>query len=274
MMSKDRLRAVRQFGDNPEGSSESGGEKENREGREKSPDPGIECKSKSGLLATDGLASPDKGDKSLAPVLEQPTEVVRSLFGVSFGAIEEFANLLATEGELRGLIGPKEVERIWSRHIVNCAALLQFLPKRGVVMDVGSGAGLPGIVLAVARPDLEVRLVEVMERRCDWLIEVMERLGLDNVEVIRERSENLGRADRVEVVTARAVAPLDKLLRLTSKLIAPGGQLLALKGRRAYQEIEKAKNELKKRHLQAEVLKVPSVMDGEITYVVRCVRTQ
>ena len=182
--------------------------------------------------------------------------------------------MLAEEGERRGLIGPKEVDRIWSRHIVNCAALLSFLPKRGAVMDVGSGAGLPGIVLAIARPDLEFRLVEIMERRCEWLVEVMERLGLDNVEVIRERSENLKRADRVEVVTARAVAPLDKLLRITSKLIAPGGQLLALKGRRAYDEVEKAETELLKRHLRATVEEVPSILDGEITYVVKCTRIE
>lgn len=201
-------------------------------------------------------------------------EAVRELFGFTFGAVEEYARMLSEEGELRGLIGPKEVDRVWSRHIVNCAALLPFLPKRGTVMDVGSGAGLPGIVLAIARPDLEFRLVEIMERRCEWLVEVMERLGLDNVEVIRERSENLKRADRVDVVTARAVAPLDKLLRITSKLIAPGGQLLALKGRRAYEEAEKAEMELRKRHLRATVEEVPSILDGEITYVVKCTRIE
>lgn len=204
--------------------------------------------------------------------LEQPPEIVRSLFGPTFGAVCEYANMLADEGELRGLIGPKEVPRLWSRHIVNCAALLEFLPRRGTVMDVGSGAGLPGIVLAIARPDLEFQLVEIMERRCEWLVEVTEALGLDNVHVIRERAENLRRSDRVDAVVARAVAPLDKLLRLTSKLIAPGGQLLALKGERAAIEVEKAKYELRKRHLSASIEQVPSVMDGEITYVVRCVR--
>lgn len=205
---------------------------------------------------------------------EQPTPVVLSLFGTSASTVEAYANLLALEGEKRGLIGPKEAERIWSRHIVNSAALLSFLPRKGSVIDVGSGAGLPGLVIAAARPDLEVTLVEPMERRCEWLAYASEEIGLDNVVIVRDRSENLGKNIRADVVTARAVAALPKLLRLTSKMIAPGGRLLALKGQRVYEEVEDAASELKKRHLKAEVHEVVSVMDGEVTYVVECKRTQ
>ena len=204
---------------------------------------------------------------------EQPTPVVLSLFGTSASTVEAYANLLALEGEKRGLIGPKEAERIWSRHIVNSAALLSFLPRKGSVIDVGSGAGLPGLVIAAARPDLEVTHVEPMERRCEWLAYASEEIGLDNVMIVRDRSENLGKKIRADVVTARAVAAHPKLLRLTSKMIAPGGRLLALKGQRVYEEVEDAALELKKRHLTAEVHEVVSVMDGEVTYVVECKRT-
>ena len=203
---------------------------------------------------------------------EKPSPIVLSLFGSSASTIEAYADLLAVEGEKRGLIGPQETERLWSRHIVNSAALLPFLPKRGTVIDVGSGAGLPGLVIAAARPHLDVTLVEPMERRCEWLAEVSEELGLDNVEIIRARSQDLGRKIRADVVTARAVAALPKLLRLTSKMIAPGGRLLALKGRRAEEEVLEAHEELKRRHLTAEVHEVVSVMDGEVTYVVECRR--
>ena len=153
--------------------------------------------------------------------MESPNQVTLSLFGTGAPAVVAFADLLAAEGEKRGLIGPQEAERIWSRHIVNSAALLPFLPKRGTVIDVGSGAGLPGLVIAAARPDLEVTLVEPMERRCEWLAEAAEEIGLDNVSIVRDRSENIGKKIRADVVTARAVAAMPKLLRLTSKMIAP-----------------------------------------------------
>ncbi len=208
------------------------------------------------------------------PVLEQPNELTKALFGPSFGAVSVYADMLAEEGELRGLIGPREIGRIWSRHIVNSAALLPFLPKKGSVIDVGSGAGLPGIVLAVSRPDLQFYLVEPMERRCEWLSEVASEIGLDNVEIVNARAEDLGRSLRADAVTSRAVAALDKLIRLSSKLIAPRGRLLALKGQRASLEVEKAAKELKKYHLDASVHEVVSVMDGDSTYVVECVRQQ
>lgn len=204
---------------------------------------------------------------------ETPSPLVLSSFGPHVSNVEAFAELLTSEGELRGLIGPQEADRIWSRHLVNSAALLGFLPSRGSVIDVGSGAGLPGLVIAIARPDLSVTLVEPMERRVEWLEEVVSTLDLDNVTVVRERAEKLGKSLRADVVTARAVAALPKLLKLTSPMIAPGGRLLALKGRRAYEEVRLAREELKRRHLRARVHEVVSVMDGDITYVVECERT-
>lgn len=198
--------------------------------------------------------------------------MVHSLFRTGFPAVERYAEMLVESGEERGLIGPRENERIWSRHIVNCAALLTFLPERGTVLDIGSGAGLPGIVISCARPDLDVTLVEPMERRCEWLAEVVEELGLDNVEIVCDRAENLRGKLRADAVTARAVASLDKLIRLSSKLIAPNGRLLALKGRRAQDEVANAANELKRYHLTARVHEVVSVLDGESTYVVECLR--
>lgn len=205
-------------------------------------------------------------------IAEIPSDLVKSLFGSSFGAMNIFAEKLFAEGEERGLIGPRELSRIWSRHLVNCAALLPYLPGRGTVADIGSGAGLPGLVVAAARPDMTVFLIEAMERRCEWLAECVDEMGLDNVEILNNRSEDLGRSLRADVVTARAVASMDKLIRLTSKMIAPGGRLLALKGQRAYEEIDKATSELKRHHLSAVVHEVVSVMDGESTYVVECRR--
>ena len=143
--------------------------------------------------------------------------------------------MLEEEGELRGLLGPRDMERIWSRHIVNSAAVLDFMPRREgqEVLDVGSGSGLPGIVIAACRPDLHVHLAEPMVRRVEWLEDVVEGLGLDNVTIHQARAEELRGKGKADVVTARAVANMSKLVRMTSKLIAPGGSLVALKGRRA-----------------------------------------
>lgn len=206
-----------------------------------------------------------------APV-EEPTDAVRELFGLSFPAVATFAQMLEEEGELRGLIGPHERERLWSRHLVNSAAILPFLPSRGSVLDVGAGAGFPGLVIAMARPDLEVMLAEPMQRRCEWLADVVDETGLDNVQIIQQRAEELKGKVRADAVTSRAVAKMSKLVRMTSKLIAPHGALLALKGRRAAVELEEAKYELKRHHLDATIHEVPSVMEDESTYVVECRR--
>ena len=156
-----------------------------------------------------------------------------------------YARLLVTDGVMRGLIGPREAPRIWERHLLNCAALAELIPPDARVVDVGSGAGLPGIVLAVARPDVSVILVEPLARRTAFLEEAVAALGLDRTTVVRARAEELvpirgrPRIDRADVVTARAVAPLDRLTAWCLPLVADGGRLLALKGESAAEEVER-----------------------------------
>src|SRR5699024_11632078 len=133
----------------------------------------------------------------------------REILGLAWGGAAHFAELLAEEGELRGLIGPRELPKLWTRHVLNSAAVAQFLPEEGSLADVGSGAGLPGVVLALMRPEIEVHLVEPMQRRVEWLLEVVEELDLDNVTVHQVRAEELHGRLRVDVVTARAVAAVD-----------------------------------------------------------------
>ena len=220
----------------------------------------------------DGGHAPRRAGDPFTP--EAPTDEVRRFFGPAFADIAEFARMLEEEGELRGLLGPRDMERIWSRHLVNSAAVLDFLPRRGQVLDIGSGAGLPGIVIAVCRPDLDVHLAEPMTRRCEWLADVVDALGLDNTTIHQARAEELRGKGKADVVTARAVANMAKLVRMTSKLIAPGGALVALKGRRAPIEIEEAASELKRHHLMAQIHEVPSVMEDESTYIVKCTRTK
>ncbi len=221
-------------------------------------------------MADDTMMTPDEQNVEL----EQPTQAVRDLFGLSFPDVEEFAHMLEQEGELRGLIGPRELPRLWSRHLVNSAAILPFLPSKGQLLDVGSGAGFPGIVVAIARPDLDVHLAEPMQRRCEWLADVVDALGLDNVTIHQARAEELRGKGKADVVTSRAVANMSKLVRMTSKLIAPGGSLVALKGRRAALEVEDAAAELKRHHLSASIHEVPSIMEDDSTYVVVCRRTK
>lgn len=163
-----------------------------------------------------------------------------SVFGPAVDAAAEYARLLATEGTVRGLIGPREVPRLWERHLLNSAAIASLVPVAARVVDVGSGAGLPGIPLALARPDLTVTLLEPLARRVAFLTECVRRLGLERVTVVRGRAEEgpirrqLGGAD---VVTARAVAPLDKLAGWCLPLLRPGGLLLAMKGSTAAAEL-------------------------------------
>jgi len=150
---------------------------------------------------------------------------------------ERYVGLLANEGVVRGLIGPREGPRLWERHLLNCAVLGELMPTGATVCDVGSGAGLPGLVLAIARPDLTVTLVEPLLRRTTFLDEVVAELGLDGVEVVRARAEELHGARTFDVVTSRAVAPLDRLLAWSMPLVAPTGALVAMKGSSAADEI-------------------------------------
>lgn len=193
----------------------------------------------------------------------------REILGLAWSGAARFAELLTEQGELRGLIGPREVPRLWTRHVLNSAAVARFLPERGTLADVGSGAGLPGVILALMRPELEVHLIEPMLRRTDWLTEVAAELDLDNVTVHQARAEELHGKLRVDVVTARAVAGLDRLARITVPLVEPGGALLAQKGRRAAEEVASADRVLRKLGVTSvTVHEVDMLEDGDATWVV------
>jgi 16S rRNA (guanine527-N7)-methyltransferase len=159
---------------------------------------------------------------------------------------ERYAELLATEGVVRGLIGPREAPRLWERHLVNCALLAGPVAAEVSVCDVGSGAGLPGLVLAIARPDLRITLVEPLLRRTTFLQEVVDELGLEQVEVVRGRADALHGERRFDVVTSRAVAPLGRLLDWSMPLVEPTGSLLAMKGSSIEAEIEEAAADLER----------------------------
>jgi 16S rRNA (guanine527-N7)-methyltransferase len=163
----------------------------------------------------------------------------RVLFAQRVPLAQRYADLLATDGVVRGVIGPREAPRVWDRHLLNCAAIVELIPNGGSVIDVGSGAGLPGIALAIARPDLSVVLVESLARRTVFLIETVAALELTGqVSVVRGRAEELaGRIPTADVVTARAVAPLDRLAGWCLPLTSLGGALLALKGSSAAEEV-------------------------------------
>lgn len=194
-------------------------------------------------------------------------------FGDAWVTVGAFRELLVSDGVLRGLIGPREVGRLWTRHLLNSAAAVQYLPRSGRIVDLGSGAGLPGVVVAAMLPDAEVVLLEPMERRTDWLTEVAERLQLDNVVVRRGRAQDV-HGDLVgDAVTSRAVASLDKLYRWALPLLGRGGALVALKGERAQEEVDAAAEVGRRLGAgPAEVL-TASTLDGvEATRVVRAVR--
>jgi 16S rRNA (guanine527-N7)-methyltransferase len=163
------------------------------------------------------------------------------LFGGRLSIAEAYADVLATTGVERGLIGPREVPRIWDRHILNCVVLSELIPEGIELADLGSGAGLPGLPLAIARPDLSVFLVEPLLRRVVWLRETVLTLGLSNVEIIRARAAVVADVGRsFDVVTARAVASLPTLAGWCIPLVKPGGQLLAIKGDAAQEELTQA----------------------------------
>ena len=165
-----------------------------------------------------------------------------TIFGNRLSLAERFAGHLADTGISHGLIGPREVPRLWDRHILNCAVIAQEMPEGSSVIDVGSGAGLPGIALAIARPDLSVTLVEPMERRTQWLETVAADLALDNVSVTRARAEEMHTLIAAEIVTARAVAALDRLARWCLPLVSVGGRLVAMKGSSAEREIDASRS--------------------------------
>ena len=201
-----------------------------------------------------------------------PAEAASVLGGVLDQA-RRYAELLATDGVTRGLIGPRETDRLWDRHLLNCAVVTELLPEYGRMVDIGSGAGLPGIVLAMLRPSLEVTLLEPLLRRAVFLEECVAELGLANATVLRARAEDKNVAGlAADIATARAVAPLDRLAGWAAGLLRPGGQLLAIKGQSAEAELAAAQPVLSRLGVRsAEVLQAGNGRVVSATTVVRVV---
>ncbi len=174
-----------------------------------------------------------------SPALLVP-DAAPAVFGAALPSVQAYAALLAGPGVERGLLGPREAPRLWERHLLNCAGLSELIEDGSVVLDLGSGAGLPGIVLALLRPQIQLVLVEPLLRRATFLTEVVQTLGLRTVVVRRARAEELHGAVEVDVITARAVAPLERLGGWAMPLLRPGGRLLALKGEQAQAELDAA----------------------------------
>ena len=175
-----------------------------------------------------------------------PPSTVEGVFGSRAALALRYAELLATEGVLRGLIGPREAPRLWERHLLNCAVVTELLPEGADVCDLGTGAGLPGVVLAIRRPDLRVTLVEPLLRRTTFLEEVVADLDLAHVTVVRGRAEDLHGVSAFSAVTSRALAPLPRLLDWSMPLVEAGGALLAMKGLSVGDELEGAREGLRR----------------------------
>ncbi|XVX20292.1 16S rRNA (guanine(527)-N(7))-methyltransferase RsmG [Actinomycetota bacterium] len=220
-----------------------------------------------GGIPMPGAIEPVTGPPPPAP------DAARELFGERLALAERYAALLADTGVGHGLIGPREIPRLWDRHVLNCAVLADAFPEGALVGDVGSGAGLPGLVLAIRRPDLTLHLIEPMLRRTTWLEDAVADLGLDNVTVVRGRAEDVAGSFVSQWVTARAVARIDKLARWCFPLLEPGGHLIAMKGASAAEELEAERAALTRlgavsaeaRELGADLLETPTyVIDVEV----------
>lgn len=199
-------------------------------------------------------------------------QAAENIFGDRLSLAERYVEHLATSGTERGLIGPREIPRLWGRHVLNCAVIESEIARGSHVADVGSGAGLPGLCLAIARPDLELTLIEPLERRVIWLQEVVDDLGLDNVTIMRTRAELAVGMVNADVVTARAVSALSNLAGLTIPLLDGEGEVVAIKGRSAAEEIEKAAKVIRKLGgVQTSVVTVGQDLLEEPTTVVRIV---
>ena len=205
-----------------------------------------------------------------------PADAV-TVFGRRLSLAQEYCGLLAHEGTERGLIGPREIARLWERHLLNSAALAELIPQDARVVDVGSGAGLPGIPLALCRPDVHVDLVESLLRRTVFLTEVRDRLGLiDQVRVIKGRAEDastIAEVGNADWVTARAVAPLDRLVRWCLPLLRPGGYLLAIKGATVFNEVERFEAVTRASGVDDVDVRQIGATLGEPTWVVRVRRS-
>lgn len=201
--------------------------------------------------------------------LEAEPAAAADLFGAQLEVARSFARNLADQGEIRGLIGPLELPRLWSRHILNCAIVAPLL-RPGLVGDVGSGAGLPGLVLAIARPDVSFVLIEPMERRVAWLNDQVEALGLTNTTVLRARAEDVRLETPLDQVTARAVSAFRTLIPLTAPLLRPGGEMVLMKGAGAQAEIDAGAKAIRKYRLSnVEVITLGEGVLQEVTRVIR-----
>lgn len=178
--------------------------------------------------------------RSAAGLAAAERDAAETLFGPALARAQKYAELLVGAGVERGIVGPSEADRIWDRHLLNCGAVARLVPHKCSLVDLGSGAGLPGIVLAMLLPSARVTLLEPMARRVEFLQECVAELELDNAHVVRGRAEDLAGQLTADVVTARAVAPLDKLAGLGLGLLRPGGKLLAIKGAAAESELARA----------------------------------
>jgi 16S rRNA (guanine527-N7)-methyltransferase len=204
-----------------------------------------------------------------APTMEQEPAEAKQLFGTTIERARQFAEDLGRRGEELGLIGPLEPARLWTRHIIN-SALVAPLLRPGLVGDIGSGAGLPGVVLAIVRPDVEFVLIEPMERRVAWLEEQVAILELENVRVDRARAEEVAQKYVLDQVTARAVSAFSKLIPLTVPMVRTGGELVLMKGANAEREVEAASKAIRKYHLEdVEVLVLGEGLVQETTRVIR-----
>ncbi len=203
--------------------------------------------------------------------MESAAKAALSAYGEQIDkTLSQYVDILAGRGIEWGLMGPREGDKLWSRHVANSLALLDVIPEGVRVADVGSGAGLPGLPLAIARQDLHVTLIEPLQRRVDFLELAVEELGLqDRVTVLRTRSEDHSPTEPYDVITCRAVAPLTRLLAWTNHLFLPDGELVALKGQSAEQEIMKARKELSKLRVTAEVLELTAAQGVDGTRAVR-----
>jgi 16S rRNA (guanine527-N7)-methyltransferase len=195
-------------------------------------------------------------------------DAARELYGGQFPAINRYVDILTTTAVEWGLLGPREADRVWDRHVLNCAALSSLIAADSSVADVGSGAGLPGIPLALLRPDLQVTLIEPLLRRFTFLDQTVDELGIaDRVQVVRSRAED--HHQNYDFVVARALAPLDRLIGWCNHLRAAGGVILALKGESAADEVASAARELQAAQLVAQVLTVQAHPNAEAATVVR-----
>ena len=192
------------------------------------------------------------------------------MFGTALPLAERYVQMLAGPGVIRGLLGPREVPRLWTRHVLNCAAVADLVPRPSALIDLGSGAGLPGIVLALLLPDVQVTLLERMERRSLFLDECVQELGLRNAQVYRATAEEVAGKLAADVVTARAVAPLDRLAGLAAGLVRPGGLILAVKGAAAEDEVAQARPVL--RRLGMREVAVVRAGDGKVDRAATVVR--